>query len=424
MSIIAVAAMMLVSCKKDNGTDDNKGKDDNKTVETVDWSVIGSINGDGWTVDIAMTKDGDIYAAKGVTLAANDEFKIRYQKAWEANRGGTFVALGKPFAVENNGANIKPGLEGTYDIYYNAAEELMEITEANATPDWTVSVQPAGLNWDYVMNTSDYQVNCKIEFAEPLTINTGHMTMQWKFLSTKWNKYNQEKITVNGKQYTAYANRLGQLYDGDYGGEGILLRFGDGGANGSLRLNGGAIIDNAYVKVDNADYVWSLNEWHVLTIVADGTAVTVYDNDTELCTLEPSKAAHDWTFGALDLSETMDDGDVAYCIGQAFQGYTAFVRMWDVALTADQVKASLCDVPADSEGLKGYWAFNNDEGSVVEDLAGENDFNFKAIKSAADANGQKIKDNSAAIEAAWTEVAEVEFGEGDDKTPMPAVCAE
>ena len=136
MSIIAVAAMMLVSCKKDNG-DDNKGKDDNKTVETVDWSVIGTINGDSWAVDIAMTKDGDIYAAKGVTLAANDEFKLRYQKAWEANRGGTFVALGKPFAVEDKGANIKPGLEGTYDIYYNAAEELMEITEANATPDWT-----------------------------------------------------------------------------------------------------------------------------------------------------------------------------------------------------------------------------------------------------------------------------------------------
>lgn len=385
---------------------------------TSDWAIIGTLLGSNWDKDYKSAQDGDIYVVKNVKLEAATEFKWRDTTSgnggWDINRGGTFAALGEAFDVAQNGANIKPGLDGVYDIYLNlAVDQAAIVAKDGAQPTWKEkpAPQPEGNEWDYVFNTTDWHINCKADFAEALTINTGHMAMQWKFLSTKWNVYNK---VDEERGYWVGCNRLGQLYDGDYGGEGILLRFGDGEVSGMLRLNGGAIIDNAYVTKDNANYVWSLNEWHVLTLVADGTNVSVYDNAELVTSIPQSKAAHDWTFAALDFSETMDDGDVMYVKGQAFLGYTAYIRMWDKALSAEEVAASLCDVDPASEGLKAYWVFNYDEGYVVEDQAGKNDFDFSKIKSAADDNGGKIKDNSQAVEGAWTSV-ELEL--------LPEVCA-
>ena len=52
-----------------------------------------------------------------MTLTADTEFKFVQNKSWTVNRGGTFVSLGEEFSLYQDGANIKPGLSGTYDIY-------------------------------------------------------------------------------------------------------------------------------------------------------------------------------------------------------------------------------------------------------------------------------------------------------------------
>lgn len=403
MSIIAVAAMMLVSCKKDD-TKKNETPDDPTPAATgSDWTVIGSINGDSWTVDIDMVQNGDIFAAKGVTLAAGDEFKIRYQKAWDANRGGTFVALGKPFAVENNGANIKPGLEGTYDIYYNSAEELMEITEANATPDWTLA--PAAPAWDYVMNISSYKTNSEFHFANPVKVNPGAMTFQWKFYATEWNDYDQV-IERDGESYKVWANRLGQICNS--GEKGILLRFNDGHNKGSLRLNAAIFANDGkdYVQKDGADYIWSLNEWHTLSIVADGSNVTVYDNAEAVYTFEYSvpEVYTEWPVERFDISMTWDDG-TRYDKGQAFRGYIAYTRLWTRALSAEQVAGSLCDVE-DNTGLALCWNWNADEGATIANAgsAAGYDLDF----TTALAGGQQSYVKAEDIAATWTDVTEVE----------------
>jgi len=379
---------------------------------TADWAIIGTLLGSNWDKDYKSAQDGDIYVVKNVKLEAATEFKWRdttsEKNGWAVNRGGAFTALGEAFDVTQDGANIKPGLDGVYDIYLNlAVDQAAIVAKDGAQPTWKeVTPDPVASNWDFVLDMSNYQVNARIPFSNALTINTGHLTMQWKFYANEWNNYDTN-VERNGETYKVWANRLGQLYDGDYGGEGILLRFGDGHKSGSLRLNGGAIIGDAYVQANGDDYIWETGKWHVLSLVADGTNVTVYDNDAQVCQIAQSSAAHDWTFGAIDLSETMDDGDVAYCKGQAFQGYTAYIRMWDKALSTEEVAASLCDVDAKSEGLKGYWKFNLDEGSTVKDEAGSNDINFKTIKAAANSEGGKVTDNSEAIEGAWTSVEEV-----------------
>jgi len=409
--IAFAAAAVCVACK------DNKGGDEPEPTPVVesDWSVIGSIAGDEWKVDIAMAQDGDIYVAKSVTLTAADEFKIRYQKAWDANRGGTFVALGQPFAVEHNGVNIKPGLDGKYDIYYNSGLELMEVTAEGATPDWTIP-EPEKASWDYVMDIHDYNRNSEFHFTEDkLVVDPKAVTMQWKFYADEWHDYDKTRGEGDAA-YHVWCNRLGQISNSAE--KGWLLRFNDGGAKGSLRFNSDVFGNNnsGYVGV-NGDkmYIWELNKWHVLTIVADGTNVTIYDNAEKIDEYAQStpEVFAELPIERFDISMTWDDG-TGYPRGQEFLGYIAFTRIWTKALSAEQVAATLCDVE-DKDGLAVCWNWNLDEGHVVANQGSKGaayDLDFtKAL-----AGGQQTYVKATDIEGAWTDVNDVEG--------LAPVCAE
>lgn len=81
------------------------------------WGIAGTMNGWSASSPIEMVVEGNYYVAKGVTLTADTKFKFVQNKSWSVNRGGTFVALGEEFALTQDGADIMPGLSGTYDIY-------------------------------------------------------------------------------------------------------------------------------------------------------------------------------------------------------------------------------------------------------------------------------------------------------------------
>lgn len=107
---------------------------------TSNVSLVGTFLGngeDGWGMDymLAEVKSG-VYVIRHVTLTEYDKFKIRFDKSWDLNRGGTFVELGKGFTVVENGANIRPYLNGTFDIWYNKEKEQMAVTVKDGTPAW------------------------------------------------------------------------------------------------------------------------------------------------------------------------------------------------------------------------------------------------------------------------------------------------
>ena len=86
-------------------------------VQDDAWGIAGNMNGWSAVNPIPMELSGDAYVAKGVSLTADSAFKFVQNKSWTVNRGGTFVTLGEAFDVYQDGADIKPGLTGTYDIY-------------------------------------------------------------------------------------------------------------------------------------------------------------------------------------------------------------------------------------------------------------------------------------------------------------------
>lgn len=95
------------------------------------WSLIGDFN--SWSGDIDMVEADGIWTASDVALTGG--WKIRYNHAWDDDRGGSFEAFGQPFAVAKGGANINCG-DGKFTITYNPADET--ITVVNAAKSWGV----------------------------------------------------------------------------------------------------------------------------------------------------------------------------------------------------------------------------------------------------------------------------------------------
>ena len=94
------------------------------------WSMIGTFYGGNWDSDRWMTSDGTWMVARSVWFNEGDMFKFRYDGDWDQNLGGTFVALGEDFALEEGGSNITVPYSGSYDILLNPETKVARIVEA------------------------------------------------------------------------------------------------------------------------------------------------------------------------------------------------------------------------------------------------------------------------------------------------------
>ena len=147
------------------------------------WSLIGSINDDTkWAIDVDMVETSPgLWVSPVVTI--NGEFKIRFNKDWDVNRGGKFEALDTPFAVVNGGENISVPTPGEkYVVTYYAAAEAINVQ--NVSNSWSIIGQVDGSNWDkdiLMRKTGENtwsaacKVNgkCKIRFGGDWDVNRG-----------------------------------------------------------------------------------------------------------------------------------------------------------------------------------------------------------------------------------------------------------
>ena len=82
------------------------------------FTVIGSINGDGWSIDIPMTEtSSNVWVTESLNLKAGDEFKVRQGKSWDK----AFPA--ENFVVETDGSyKIQLTTTGEGDAMTGAVE--------------------------------------------------------------------------------------------------------------------------------------------------------------------------------------------------------------------------------------------------------------------------------------------------------------
>lgn len=147
------------------------------------WSLIGSINEDtNWSVDVDMVEaNPGLWVSPAVTI--NGEFKIRFNKNWDVNRGGSMTGLDVPFPVAQNGANLSvPAVGEKYVVTYYAAAEAVVVQ--NVSNSWSIIGQVDGSSWDkdiLMRKTGENtwsgacKVNgeCKLRFGGDWTVNRG-----------------------------------------------------------------------------------------------------------------------------------------------------------------------------------------------------------------------------------------------------------
>ena len=132
---------IVVSLGEGGGTTDpstggGSGSQDGGFTQSSAWSVIGTIGGDSWTRDIAMSSNGTWHATFGVNITASDEFKFRFNRDWGTNFGAasgliTTEPVGEEFSLWQGGANIKVPA-GTYDLYLNPGSAVAIILPAGS----------------------------------------------------------------------------------------------------------------------------------------------------------------------------------------------------------------------------------------------------------------------------------------------------
>lgn len=96
------------------------------------WAVSGQFNewGTAW-----MEETENWYVAKGITLAAGGEFKLRFGSDWRDNRvfGGT-VSVGQAYTVQKGDGNMKMATAGTYDVYLSKDLNTMYVMKEGEVP--------------------------------------------------------------------------------------------------------------------------------------------------------------------------------------------------------------------------------------------------------------------------------------------------
>lgn len=100
-------------------------------IPAQSYSLAGSFN--GWS-NLVMTFSNGIYSAKGVAMAAKDEFKVKDTTTWDISYGGGVATLNPNhyMKVYANGANIMIAEAGTYDVYFDLEQLNLYVVTAGA----------------------------------------------------------------------------------------------------------------------------------------------------------------------------------------------------------------------------------------------------------------------------------------------------
>lgn len=104
------------------------------------WGVVGTITEWGGQADLYMSEVGEnLFVRNGVTVTADDQFKIRFNNDWAVNYGAAgdvepfAVTVGEKLTLAAGGKNLSAPA-GTYDIYFNISTFDIWVMAEGETP--------------------------------------------------------------------------------------------------------------------------------------------------------------------------------------------------------------------------------------------------------------------------------------------------
>ena len=151
------------------------------------------------------------------------------------------------------------------------------------------------------------------------------------------------------------------------GGGQVLLRFNENGKPWKtldIVAPSGRYVTGATGEGDNEEGVFNENQWYMISIVWDGSDMTVYVNG-EKDTPKENTVSGNQSFKLNRFEIGMSWG--GYGGSQSYTGRMAEMRIWNIARSQSEIASSLCSADASAEGLVGYWKMNEGEGHIFHD---------------------------------------------------------
>lgn len=168
------------------------------------------------------------------------------------------------------------------------------------------------------------------------------------------------------------------------GGGQVLLRFNENGKPWKtldIVAPNGRYVTGAIGEGDEAVGAFDPNQWYMISIVWDGSSMSVYINGQKDTPWQNTISGNQG-FKLNRFEIGMSWG--GYGSSQSYTGRMAEMRIWNVARSQSDIASTLCSVDAKSAGLLGYWKMNEGEGHIFHDSTGSNDMDWDRSERQAD----------------------------------------
>ncbi len=113
-----------------------------------------------------------------------------------------------------------------------------------------------------------------------------------------------------------------------------------------------------------------VDEWVHIAVTYDGTEVKIYKNGEVSQTHSTNGGAIKWTAidKKLDIGKGIEYGGPSN--DKYFEGAVDEVRVWSIARTQFEIQSNMSQVIGAEIGLEGYWNFNDNQSTTVQDQTG------------------------------------------------------
>ena len=196
------------------------------------------------------------------------------------------------------------------------------------------------------------------------------------------------KIYPQGLNRTNYPQRFMALEQSDES-KSLLLRFNEANSSNKLQT---ILADNKFIS--NKEF--ENNHWYLLTWVYDGSTISFYIDGV----LDTSIGASIDVINFQRYEMGMSWG--GYRSRQFFSHRFGELRVWNRALSPSEIAGGLCGVDPQSDGLVGYWKFNEGEGHIFHDASGHGlDMDWSKTSRDVSENGNMVATPDAANAIKW-----------------------
>lgn len=355
-----------------------------------------------------MVLEGDVQNSVNVDIEYDELSGLEARTGEVTFKGGkansvklTFTQSPRPtLSVTPASANLDPATAGTLEVTVTA-NVAYNITYSEGS-DWLTNHKTAGNveKWDYSAYTEDGKVRTAVitfteknpaEGVEPLTATVTARQSNLKYALNIANArvaspdtWSNGDVMKLGKvltiemlaKHSGSLSSLGYLFGIE---RRFLVRHGDNYPRNAWELvcarttlDGNKENAEWKLQVNNSANYLPADKWFHVAVTLDGTTAKIYLNGNVV-----AEGTLPSDFKDVDFTEKYTGNSTTqkfflgwgYGNGRDWKGQVAELRIWNKALTQEEIKADghYYSVAEDAAGLVGYWKMNEGDGSVIYD---------------------------------------------------------